>query len=627
MNPFKLLRKLGKLVRRVAPRPIFLGGLLGVMIGMVPGFNLTLVLGVVLLLLLNTHVGIGLLGILLGKALALALAPVTFQLGYIIIHKIGLEGLFRTLSDTPVVALMDLHYYCLVGGIPVGIVLGIVFGKVVVNVVNVLRKGIIEATEHSSRMARLAANPLVRVFLWIVFGRARGDLSALLSKHPPIFRKAGIVLVVLFVAIAGALEFLLLDRFLKAGIERGLGYVNGAEVDVGAADLSFGDGRLAVTDLQATDPDRPTHNSFSLKNVDADISVPDLLRKRVVIKLLEVDSVELGTQRTSPGEVYIDTTPPEPGETPTLTDYFEKARKYEEYLKKLKEYLDKRKTRQQEDEEADEKARERLRREARNRGYLALSAKDLLTDKPTWVIEEINVKGLPIALGESTVQDIHVANLTSHPEILRKQTLFRMGAPDAAKPLAMAVFHFEEPDLAHDLALDLPPIALGSFLKLSESAPVNVRDGLAKVTVNGKFKADQIDLPLTVALSNIEANSREGEAVLGMDPAMAQQVFAAVENFTLKGTIAGSLDAPTLSLSAPDMKQTMDSILASAKARLGDELTRRVRGKLDEAIKDAAGGLLDKESTGGLLRKIPGLGGDDEEDEEDEGGGLLDRLR
>ena len=34
------------------------------------------------------------------------------------IHNIGLEGLFRWFGDTPVVALMDLHRYCFVGGVP-----------------------------------------------------------------------------------------------------------------------------------------------------------------------------------------------------------------------------------------------------------------------------------------------------------------------------------------------------------------------------------------------------------------------------------------------------------------------------------------------------------------------------
>ena len=144
LTPIGLIRKLGKLARGgVTPLQVLLGCLLGVMLGMVPGFNMTMLLGIVLLVLLNANGGMAALGFALGKALCLLMAPVTFQIGYFLIHRIGLEGLFRAAGDTPVVALMDLHYYCLVGGLPVGLLVGLAMGLGMAKLVQGVRKGIL----------------------------------------------------------------------------------------------------------------------------------------------------------------------------------------------------------------------------------------------------------------------------------------------------------------------------------------------------------------------------------------------------------------------------------------------------------------------------------------------------
>ena len=109
MNPFKLLKKLAKLLRGGAGTwEIFTGCLLGMVIGMTPGFNMTVVIAVILLLVLNAHMALALTALAIGKILCLALAPGTFEIGYVLVHGIGLEGLFHTLSQTPVLALNEI---------------------------------------------------------------------------------------------------------------------------------------------------------------------------------------------------------------------------------------------------------------------------------------------------------------------------------------------------------------------------------------------------------------------------------------------------------------------------------------------------------------------------------------
>ena len=164
MNPLKLIRKFVKLVRGGAhPWQIFLGCLLGVMIGMVPGFNMTVVLLIVALLVFSATLGLAIIGFAVGKALCLALAPLTFEIGYVLIHHSGLEGLFRAASETPVVALMNLHYYCLVGGLPLALVVGAAMGLAVGHVIRLVRVAALGAAGKSEKVQRLIANPVVRI--------------------------------------------------------------------------------------------------------------------------------------------------------------------------------------------------------------------------------------------------------------------------------------------------------------------------------------------------------------------------------------------------------------------------------------------------------------------------------
>ena len=153
----KLVRKMGKAIRGgVSPAQIFTGCFLGFLVGMLPGINLIVVAGLFLLFFLSVNRSLALLGIALGKALCLALAPVTFAVGYFLIHESGLEGLFRAASSAPVLALMNLHVYCVTGGLPFALVLGIVFGWLVKKPIGGVRLGIVEASKRSEKMERLA---------------------------------------------------------------------------------------------------------------------------------------------------------------------------------------------------------------------------------------------------------------------------------------------------------------------------------------------------------------------------------------------------------------------------------------------------------------------------------------
>ena len=174
MNPIKFIRKLGKVLRGGATfREMFLGVFLGFAIGMIPGANMTLIVLIFLLLFLNTNGALASLSILLGKVLCLLLAPVTFQLGYWMIHNLGLVGLVRAAANTPVIALLDLHVYSLMGALPLIVIFGGAFSWFVTKSVVKMRTGMATATAGNKKMQKAAESKFAKIVMRIVFGKQK----------------------------------------------------------------------------------------------------------------------------------------------------------------------------------------------------------------------------------------------------------------------------------------------------------------------------------------------------------------------------------------------------------------------------------------------------------------------
>ncbi|MGB2938276.1 MAG: hypothetical protein WBD05_08810, partial [Phycisphaerae bacterium] len=202
MNPIKLIRKLGKALRGGSKfREIFLAVLLGFAVGMIPGVNLTLLLCIILLLLLNTNGGLAVLAFAIGKICCLALAAVTFQIGYFLMHTVGLIGLVRALADTPVLALLDLHVYSLLGALPIIVLVGGGMAWAVGALIAKAQAGIVSAGEQSEKFRKVAENKFVRFLLWLAFGRRKGTLAEVMAQPSPLFARnrliAGAVVVVI----------------------------------------------------------------------------------------------------------------------------------------------------------------------------------------------------------------------------------------------------------------------------------------------------------------------------------------------------------------------------------------------------------------------------------------------
>ena len=437
MNPIKLIRKLGKILRGGATfRDMFLGVFLGFAIGMIPGINLMVIILIFLLLFLNTNVALATLSIILGKILCLILAALTFHLGYWMIHGLGLVGLVRWAGNTPVVALLDLHVYSLMGALPLIIIIGGVLAWFVAKSIIKMRARL--ATADSERLRKVSENKFTRIIARIAFGKQKETFAEMADKKSPLIRKSRVIVALAVVVVLFIGQLLFLDTLVKAGLEKSLGSANGAEVNIVSVDLSLGSGRLVIDGLQVTDAARPTHNKVQAEQIVAQIDVGDMLARRFVIDLIECHALRTDTERKTPGDVYR-----QPKETEEKTsdsllkkfggksaEYYAEVKKFNERLQKLREFLESDDPGATQSDMPDKDA---LARKAKALGYLKLSAKDYLAKHPTWVIRQIKIDKIELRPNLPTFT-VEGKNLSSHPSLYpEKMELIARPDKDALK--------------------------------------------------------------------------------------------------------------------------------------------------------------------------------------------------
>jgi len=129
----------------------------------------------------------------------------------------------------------------------------------------------------------------------------------------------------------------------------------------------------------------------------------------------------MDAERKTPGKVF---TPPEPTESEPVTsilekyagksaEYYAEVKKFNERLQQLRKYL-----------ESDEPDKEALARKTKAMGYLRLSARDYLSEHPTWVIRQITVGRIELRPDLPTLT-AEGKNLSSHPSLYPEEIELR----------------------------------------------------------------------------------------------------------------------------------------------------------------------------------------------------------
>jgi uncharacterized protein (TIGR03546 family) len=302
-----LTRKIGKLLRgNATPFQIVAACVLGTLLGFAPGFGIApalVLLWLALLLLVNANLGLALLAAGVGRLLALALVPVSFQVGRVLLDG-PTSGLAHAIVNSPVLAWGGLDHYAVAGGQALGLVLGAVAGLVLARMIGGFRRRMLAAQDQPSRVNELAAKPWARFAIWLFFGgKDKRTWEEKLQRrvgNPVRVWGAALILIGLVGAYLGqrALAGPLPQRGQHAGLER----AHRATVDVGGVELALGEGRVAVSGLALADPNALERDLFAADHLELDVDQADFLRRRFHVARVVVSGARSGFERAQPGE-------------------------------------------------------------------------------------------------------------------------------------------------------------------------------------------------------------------------------------------------------------------------------------------------------------------------------------
>lgn len=594
-----ITRKIGKLLRgKATPAQLMMACVLGSALGFVPGFaqgpGLTVAL-LLLLVVLNANLFIAGVSVLLGKALSLALMPVSFAVGRALLDG-PVQGLFELVVNAPVLALFGFEHYATTGGLVVGIVVGVAMGVALIMLLTGFRRKMSKLEEGSPRFVELSRKWWAKLLVFLVVGgKRKKPYAQLLQKKVgnPI-RPIGAVLAVLFVALLVILYQFTSEPIVTAFLQRGLERANGATVDLRSAQLDLAEGKLVVTGFAMADPNDLGRDLLRAKQIEADISATDLLRRRFAIdKLLFVDA-STGEQRKVRGSHV--GRPPEPVEdrdvsvpdAEKLEAYVKQAGKWKDRLAQVRRWLEPLSGSGEDDAAAGETRDERLARRIDEVGYGRVEARHLVQGAPTVAIYELVAEGVRSTYLEGETLSIHGENLSTNPNLLERPA--RLTVTSSGKTLD-ATASFEQPvGGANALQLHLrglPADAIGQQLGAATGTPP-IRGGTVDVDASGTWTrgaAAWIDLPLSVTVRDSTI------AIPGAQPTQ-------VSTLVIPIGVRGPMDDPRIVIE--------DKALADALVKAGaGELADRVQGELGNAIGKVGG--KENEPVGDTIKK--GLGG------------------
>lgn len=118
-----------------------------------------------------------------------------------------------------------------------------------------------------------------------------------------LFRWGGLIAFVLFSGLMIAIGMLFIDGWAKKGIEAAGYQVNGAQVDVGKANLTLSPLGFVFENVDVADAENPMRNAISFGELKLSINFQQLFLGNVRLNDVVVSDIETDTERNSPARI------------------------------------------------------------------------------------------------------------------------------------------------------------------------------------------------------------------------------------------------------------------------------------------------------------------------------------
>ncbi len=602
-----IIRKLAKTLRGQAkPYQIITAAILGTLIGFAPpvGSAPLYMVGVIILLaILNANFFIATFTAGIAKLLALALMPLSFELGLVLVDG-PLQGFFTTLINAPVTALMGFDYYITSGGTVIALVLGTLIGVGYVKLIGNFRKKMAKVEADSEKYADFVSKRGVRIVMWVLFGGKAKVSYAELAEQKKIgnpIRPVGVVFAVLLVALLFLVQQFLSGPLITTLLKGQLEEFHGATVDVQGVSLDLASGQITIDQLAMADPDNLATDLIRANQVLAKISTSDFLRKRITIESIVIDDAVQGAVRDKPGVLIGKRPEPSPPtEDKTLEDWFAKAKTWKDRLDTFRYWIEKLRGPADEEVASGEEEKGRLRDWADLYGHADVRAAHLIEGAPTVLVKDIKINKLRAQWPDTETLDIHATNLSTHPELAPDKPRITVNSSNNTFDLALAIAPRAFTDQQSELKLTLRNQSIDKTMSdLDVGSDVAFTGGTWLAGIDGNWSdLSGLDLPLMLVLENTKL------ALPGIEP-------TPIERMPIAFGITGAMDAPGITI---DHKQLMQSIKENAGNAILNQYVGKASGELKAKLGEAIGGDLGDQASG----IIGGLLGGNKEKKEDE---------
>jgi len=534
----KPIRKILAIFRgSVSPVLIFISIMLGFWFGLIPGFSGIHVVLIVLVVLLNVHLGLFLLSGGLAKGLCFAAAPVLYHIGAAVQEY--LPGLLSLLGSIPIVGMTDFSRYSVAGAFVVGPIIGAIAGLLMARSVIGFRRALLKFEEGSEKFKKWYSKGWVRILDRLLVGKRTKDTKALFTAKTKVIRKAGAAIAVLILAGSAAAIILVKDNMAKDYAAKTMTKANGAEVNLESLALSVLTGAVSVSGIQVTDANKPQNNQVAIDKIAADASLYDLLLGRLVMENVEVSNVKFNQQRATPGEVVATAAQEEPepfdpcdfaataSDTSKLDTYFKDAKALKEKLQKARKWLPKEK------DETEAQAQEQQQQEAPHKYLDYLLARADVPTSPRMLAKRILLDNIQIPSGLFDNSKVLMTNISDSARTAKLPVTFEMNSLDTKASITIKIDSSsaeQTPDVSGVFeGFDLSKLQSS----LSSDSGLMFEQGLASGKFSGKVTDTSIDLTIDLAVQNMKAKA-QGQGILGLDSETASEALSVLNNISTK---------------------------------------------------------------------------------------------
>ncbi|OUS23535.1 hypothetical protein A9Q98_14845 [Thalassotalea sp. 42_200_T64] len=120
------------------------------------------------------------------------------------------------------------------------------------------------------------------------------------------FRWQGLLGFVATITFITALLLILAPSIAKVGLEKGIAWYSGAEVNIDDVEINWSPLALTINHLQITDNENPSHNVIAFDQASAGIDVAQYLFGHLLIEELTITGIRFDQERDNVGDVYRD---------------------------------------------------------------------------------------------------------------------------------------------------------------------------------------------------------------------------------------------------------------------------------------------------------------------------------